>query len=206
MNSSSSLPVNWFDLFVLIMLAAGYIRGKQRGMSQEFLTVLKWVALMLLAAIAYQPLGLWLDSVAHLGKLWSFIIAYVTTALLVLLAFVAVNRTLGARLKGTDTFGKGEFYLAIPAGILRFACIVVVFAALLNARYYSTAEVKASQKYDLDNYGSNFFPRLYSVQDDVFVHSFTGKQLKTYLGFLLIEPTPAISGPPTTTARKEFTW
>lgn len=206
MDSSSSLPINWFDLFVLIMLAVGYVRGKKRGMSQEFLTVLKWVALMLLAAIAYQPLGLWLDSVLHLGKLWAYLLAYVGTALLVLLVFVVINRTVGARWKGTDTFGKAEFYLAIPAGMLRFACIVVVLAALLNARYYPTAEVKASRKYDLDNYGSTFFPRLYSVQDDVFLHSFTGRQLKTHLGFLLIEPTPALAGPPTTTARKEFTW
>lgn len=207
MNWSSNLPVNWFDVFVLLMLAGGYVCGKKRGMSQESVTVLKWIALMLLAAIAYEPLGLWLDSVLQLGKLTSYLIAYGFTALVVAAVFIFINRTIGEKLKGTDTFGKAEFYLAMPAGMLRFACMVMVLLALLNARFYSTAEVKASQKYDLDNYGSTFFPRLYTVQDDVFLHSFIGKQVKEHLGFLLIKPTPAVGGSaPANTARKEFTW
>lgn len=207
MNWSSNLPVNWFDIFVVIMLGVGYAVGKKRGMSQESVTVLKWIALMLLAAIAYEPLGQWLDSMLHLGKLTSYLIAYVFTTLVVAVLFIFINRTIGEKLKGTDTFGKAEFYLAMPAGMLRFACIVVVLMALLNARYYSTAEVKAQEKYDIENYGSSFFPRLYTVQDDVFKHSFVGKQFKDHLEFLLIKSTPAVGGSaPATTARKEFTW
>ena len=207
MNWSSNLPVNWFDIFVVVMLGVGYAIGKKRGMSQESVTVLKWIALMLLAAIAYEPLGQWLDSMLHLGKLTSYLIAYVLTTLVVAVLFIFINRTIVEKLKGTDTFGKAEFYLAMPAGMLRFACIVVVLMALLNARYYSPAEVKAQEKYDIENYGSSFFPRLYTVQDDVFKHSFVGKQFKEHLEFLLIKSTPAVGGSaPATTARKEYTW
>ena len=208
MNWSSNLPVNWFDVFVVVMLGIGYARGKKHGMSQESVAVLKWVALMLLAAIAYEPLGLWLDSTLQLGKLTSYLIAYTVTALVVAMVFIFINRTIGEKLKGSDAFGKAEFYLAMPAGMLRFACIVMVLLALLSARFYSTAEVKAQEKYDIENYGSSFFPRLYTVQDDVFKHSFVGKQVKEYLGFLLIKPTPAIGGgsAPANAKRKEFTW
>ena len=132
MNWSSNLPVNWFDIFVVVMLGVGYAVGKKRGMSQESVTVLKWIALMLLAAIAYEPLGQWLDSMLHLGKLTSYLIAYVLTTLVVAVLFIFINRTIGEKLKGTDTFGKAEFYLAMPAGMLRFACIVVVLMALLR--------------------------------------------------------------------------
>ena len=82
--------------------------------------------------------------------------AYCVTALVIVPAFVFINRTIGEKLKGSDTFGKAEFYLAMPAGMLRFACIVLVFLALLNARYYTTAEVREMTKYQNDNYGSNF--------------------------------------------------
>ena len=206
MNANGNLPVNWFDVFVLLMLFVGYLRGKKNGMSQESLAVLKWVAVMLLPAIAYEPLGIWLDSVANLGKLTSFLIAYTVTALVVALIFMLVTGTLGEKMKGSDAFGKAEFYLAKPAGMLRFACVVIVLLALLNARYYSTAEVRAAKKYDQDNYGSSFFPHLFSIQDDVFKNSFVGSQVHEHLGFLLIKSTPAIPGVSAPIQRKEFTW
>ncbi len=206
MNANGNLPVNWFDIFVVVMLFVGYLRGKKNGMSQESLAVMRWVAVMLLPAIAYEPLGLWLANTAHLGKLSAFLIAYLVTALVVALILILLTGKLGEKLKGSDAFGKAEFYLAMPAGMLRFACVVIVLLALLNARYYSTAEVKAAQKYDQDNYGSSFFPHLYSIQDDVFKNSFIGSQVHQHLGFLLIKPTPALLSPSAPTKRKEFTW
>lgn len=206
MNANGNLPVNWFDIFVLLMLLIGYTRGKKNGMSQESLAMLKWIAVMLIPAIAYEPLGLWLATTAQLGKLTAYLTAYAISALVVALIFILVTGPLAARLKGSDAFGKSEFYLAMPAGMLRFACIVIVLLAFLNARYYSTAEVRASKKYDQDNYGSSFFPHLYAIQDDVFKNSFVGSQIHKHLDFLLIKPTPAILGPSAPTQRKEFTW
>lgn len=206
MNANGNLPVNWFDVFVLLMLLIGYSRGKKNGMSQESVAMLKWITVMLLPAIAYEPLGQWLATTAQLGKLTAFLIAYIATALVVALIFILVTGSLAEKMKGSDAFGKAEFYLAKPAGMLRFACVVMVLLALLNARYYSTAEVRAAKKYDLDNYGSSFFPHLYAIQDDVFKNSFVGSQIHKHLDFLLIKPTPAILGPSAPTQRKEFTW
>lgn len=206
MNWTGNLPFNWFDLAVVLMLVVGYTRGKKNGMSQESLAVLKWVALVVVTAIAYEPLGVWAASTLKIGKLFAFLLSYCLVASVILCAFVFINRTLGEKLKGSDAFGKAEFYLAMPAGMLRFACITLVLLALLNARYYTTAEVKAMNKYQNDNYGSNFFPTLSSVQDDVFTKSFLGKQIKEHMSFLLIKPTapvPARKGAPATVKRKE---
>jgi len=193
MSWMNNLPFNWFDVAVIIMLMIGYARGKKHGMSQESLAVLKWIALIGIAAIAYEPLGQWFASTLNIGKLFAFTLAYCLIAAVIAILFLFINRTLGEKLKGSDTFGKGEFYLAMPAGILRFACIVVALLALLNARYYTTAEVRAMAKFQNDNYGSNFFPTLSSVQDDVFMKSFVGKQVKAHLSFLLIKPTAPLS-------------
>jgi len=161
----------------------------------------------LVSAIAYEPLGLWLDSLLQLGKLTSFLIAYSLTAVIVLIVFAYLNGTVGRKLAGSDTFGKGEFYLAMPAGMLRFACVIVALLALLNARLYREAEIKEQVKYDDYNYGSSFFPHLYSIQDEVFEKSFTGPQIKKYMSFLLIKPTsPSGPQPASTVSRRgEFT-
>jgi hypothetical protein len=74
--------------------------------------------------------------------------------------------------------------------------------ALLNARYYSQAEIKAKLKYTNDVYGSDFFPTLQSVQSQVFEKSLTGSWIKNQLAFLLIKPA---APQPAQIARKEFT-
>jgi hypothetical protein len=96
----------------------------------------------------------------------------------------------------------------MPAGMLRFACILFVLLALLNARLYSTAEIQAMRKFQDDNYGSQFFPTLSSVQAEVFEESFVGPQIRKYMSFLLIEQTSPNGVPQPNTAsrsRREFT-
>ena len=185
------MPFNWFDVVVFLALLVGYKRGQKHGMSQESLAVLKWIGIITVAAIAYEPLGAWLSTTAKLSKLLSYVIAYATIAAIVTLVFVFITSSLGEKLKGSDMFGKAEFHLGKPAGMLRFLCILLALLALLNARYYSTAEIKASVKYQNDNYGSNFVPTLSSIQDGVFRESFLGKQAKEHISFLFIKPTPA---------------
>jgi hypothetical protein len=212
MNFSGKLPINWFDILVIVVLLVGYSRGRKHGMSKEFLEVLKWMTVVLVGAIGYEPLGIWLDSTLHIGALISFILAYCFVAVLVWLLFTFLNASLGRKLEGSDTFGKGEFYLAMPAGMLRFACILLFLLALLNARLYHTAEIKAMHKFQDDNYGSQFFPTLSSIQAEVFEASLVGTTIKKHMSFLLIKPTfpnrPAqkdtASGASGTSGRREF--
>jgi len=203
----AQLPFNWFDIVVLILLLVGIQSGRKHGMSQEVMFVLNWVALVLVCSIAYEPVGLWLAAAAGMGKLLAFVLAYLGTATAVALVFVVLRRVIGSKLTGSDTFGKAEYYLAMPAGMLRFACIILAFLALLNARFYQTSEVKAMAKFQDDNYGSQFFPTLQSLQQDVFQDSFVGSQTKKHLSFLLIQPTaPIFEGKAVMSPkRREFT-
>jgi hypothetical protein len=75
--------------------------------------------------------------------------------------------------------------------MLRFGCILLVGLSLLNAREFSPSELKDLQRYQEDNYGSNLFPGLHSLQMAVFERSLTGGFIKQDLSFLLISPTPA---------------
>jgi hypothetical protein len=196
--NTANLPFNWFDIMVVVLLLLGVRSGRKHGMSQEVMFMLTWVAIVILCGIAYEPMGLWLASTAGLGKLLAYVLGYILAAAFVGMVFVFLKRVIGERLKGSDTFGKAEYYLAMPAGMVRFACVILAFLALLNARLYQTYEIKAMTKFQDENYGSQFFPTLQSVQSEVLEQSFVGSQVKKNLSFLLIKPTaPSAPGAPT---------
>ena len=185
-----NLPINWFDIFVLFWLVLGILRGRKLGMSQELLIFLQWAAIVIVCAVTYQPLGDWLFLTAHmLSRLIFYIIAYVLSASLVSSAFVLVKRLLGGKLIGSDTFGKWEYYFGMPAGMLRFFCMLLTGLAVLNSRLYTPQEIQADRAYQMKNFDSEFFPKLYQIQAGVFEKSLSGKLIKQHLAFLLIKPT-----------------
>ena len=184
-----TLPFNWFDLLVLIVLIVGMSRGRKHGMSEELIQMLKWLAIMFGCAIVYQPLGTAIANASVFSLLAAYLMAYLGTALIIAALFAMVKHVAGGKLVGSDVFGRSEFYLGMLAGMVRFSCMLIVALALLDAREYSKAEIRADVKYQNDVYGSTFFPKLYNVQGQVFDSSLSGPWLKTNLAFLLITPT-----------------
>jgi uncharacterized membrane protein required for colicin V production len=180
------------------MLVMGLFRGRKRGMSLEVFTMLLWLAIVLVSSAAYTPAGNWLSGQAHIGALASYMICYVVIAGLVAFMFTLLRRVT-SKVAGTDTFGRGEYYLGMPAGMIRFACMLLAVLALINARLYSYKEIKDEDAYLKDMYGSEYFPRLSTIQQDIFERSLIGPQIKKYLSFLLIKPTFPEKKPATST-------
>ena len=184
------LPINLFDLVLIVVLIAGLAQGRKHGMSEELMSLLKWLAILFGCAELYEPAGQFVGGFTNMfGRLSCYLVAYVGGALVLLLLFAGIKRALGGKLLGSDIFGQAEYYLGMGAGLVRFACILLAALALLNARYFSPLEVRAMEKFQDDVYGSNFFPTLHSVQATVFDKSLTGPWIKANLGFLLIKPT-----------------
>src|SRR5260221_5263132 len=186
---TQDLGIGWIDLVIVGLLVVGVLRGRKRGISEELLDVVKWALIVVAGALAYQPLGGFLASSTPFSPLSSYVAVYTGIALVFLLLFSYLRRAIGGKLIGSDIFGNAEYYLGMCAGVVRYACIILVGMALLNARYYPQAEVRAHIKFQEDNYGSVYFPTFCAVQNQVFVDSFTGRATKNYLGMLLIRPT-----------------
>ena len=184
-----NLPFNWFDLVVLVILIVGMQRGRKHGMSEELICLLKWMAIVLVCSIVYQPLGVAIATSPVFNLLSGYLMAYLGTALVVAALFAALKHAMGGKLLGSDVFGRSEFYLGMMAGMVRFVCILIVGLALLDARAYNAAEIRADVKYQNDLYGSSFFPKLYTLQAQVFQNSLCGPWIKDNLAFLLIKPT-----------------
>ncbi|MGO8927371.1 MAG: CvpA family protein [Limisphaerales bacterium] len=184
------LPVNLFDLVVIIVVITGIARGRKHGMSEELLGLIKWLVILFGCAAVYEPVGLIVGGFTPMfGRLSCYLLAYAGGALLVLLLFAGIKRASDGKLLGSDIFGRSEYYLGMGSGLVRFSCMLLAALALLNARYFSPTEVRAMEKFQDDVYGSNFFPTLHSLQATVFDKSLTGPWIKQNLGFLLIKPT-----------------
>jgi len=155
----NNLPFNWFDILLLVWLVMGIFRGRKRGMSAEVMTFLQWIAIVIVCGVTYEPAGKWLSQTSHVfGLLFSYVAAYLVIAGLVALAFVFLKRSFGGKLVGSDAFGKSEYYLGMPAGMVRFASMMMFALALINARFYSQQEIQAYKKYQMENFDSEFSP------------------------------------------------
>jgi uncharacterized membrane protein required for colicin V production len=191
-----NLPVNWFDVAVLGLLVLGFFRGRKRGMSKEFLLVLKWVTLVVVCGLWYSLAAQLLVNSASLGRMSSAIFGYLLMALAIWLVFRTIKWFVAGRMADNNNlFGGGEYYLGMVAGMIRFFCMLLAVLALLNAPYYTAADIKQHDAYVKrwfggGMYSGDYFPSLASIQEQVFNKSFTGPYIKEYLGFLLIETTP----------------
>ena len=212
------LAFNWFDLALLGMLAFGFWRGRRRGMSRECLPVLFWLSVVFAGGFGYALVGDQFLSGSAIKSLFGknftnrtsvYIWSYVLIMLAVYTVFAALARAFKARLEGSNAFGGSEYYLGILAGIVRYAAILVVALAFLNAPFYTAAEISASKQFKLDNFGAKgvkgmendtgeFIPDVPEIQTSVFKNSLLGPFIKKSLSCLLIDTTAPGKKPHTT--------
>jgi uncharacterized membrane protein required for colicin V production len=185
----SHLPINWFDMVAVVVLLIGLNLGRKHGMSVEMMVSLQWLAMIVAGAYFYRPLGDWLSQSSPLSHLFCYIAVYLTVAVAVKMVFGMIKKSVGGKLVGSNVFGGAEYYLGMVAGTFRFACILIAALALLNAPFYSPKEIAARRAFQNDVYGSNFFPELPGIQQEVFKHSLLGCLIKERAGFLLITST-----------------
>lgn len=188
-----NLPVNWFDVLVVIVLVAGAMRGRKRGMSQEMIPLLKWITLAVVCGMFYRPVAQYMADTTVLSLLTTSFIAYLGMAMILASVFALLSRRLGGKIIGSDTFGTAEYYLGILAGMFRYACILVFALSLLNARLYTQKEIDSMNQFQQQNFDNNFFPTFYTIQHQVFEDSFSGPVIHNSLGAILIRPTIAQS-------------
>lgn len=185
-----NLPFNWFDIAIVIVLALGVQRGRKHGMSEELMLLLKWLAIIVVAGLGYSVIGDVIADNTVFTKLSAYLMGYIVIALGIAVAFLAIKKMAHGKLVGSDVFGSCEYYLGMIAGVVRYSCIIIFALAFLNAPLYTKSQIAADLAYQNDVYGSDFFPKLYSVQEDVFEKSFVGPHIHDELGFLLIKSTP----------------
>src|SRR5450756_522607 len=164
-----NLSFNWFDVALVLVLGFGFWSGRKRGMRREALPTAFWLIAVIGAGFGYQPLGDVLQSTGWIRKVFgtsvnerplAFVICYLFIICVVFTIYSMIAKHFREKLSGSNTFGSGEYYLGIIAGIIRYACITIFFLSLLNAPYYSLADIKAQQAYNNRWYGAVSYTHL----------------------------------------------
>ena len=202
-SAFQNFSLNWFDVALVLILAFGFWRGRKRGMSREFLPVSFWLTLVLAGGFGYQWIG---DQLIHQGVIKSvfgknftertaaYVTSYLLIALVALIIFSILSRASKAKLEGSNAFGGSEYYFGMIAGVIRYACMLIAALALLNAPFYSAAEIAATKAYNnrwfgggLKDYSGDFIPSVQELQTSVFKKSLLGPFIHDKLSLLLID-------------------
>jgi uncharacterized membrane protein required for colicin V production len=192
-SAPAYVPINWFDMVVVIIILFGLNKGRKRGMSEEIMVTVQWVVIIFAGAFLYKPLGDMLAASSPMSHVFCYITIYITAAIVTKIFFGLIKKAAGGKLIGSDVFGSGEYYLGMFAGAIRYACMLVAALAVMNAPYYSPQDLNTARAYQNDNYGSNFFPEFSSVQQEVFKDSFVGSFIKKKAAVMLIASTKSES-------------
>lgn len=182
---------SWIDLLTLVVLIVGIIRGRKRGLSEELLDTMQWIAIVVVGGIYYQAVAAAIGWSSVLGPTFFRILAYILIAVGIKLVFLLVKRRIGEKIVGSDLFGWSEYYLGMVAGMVRFACVYLFLLNLLHAPYYTEEMLLANERYQDKNFGDIRFPTIGSMQKEVFKNSLTGRSLEQHLPELLLQPVPS---------------
>ncbi|TAK95026.1 MAG: hypothetical protein EPO07_15815, partial [Verrucomicrobia bacterium] len=90
------LPINWFDVVFVVMLLTGVSRGRKRGLSEELITMIQWVLLVVISAYAYKPIAQFMTPMTFFSASFSLLFWNVTSYLFVAslfsILYLAVKR------------------------------------------------------------------------------------------------------------------
>ena len=203
--SAKSFNLNYVDGVFAVWLIIGIFRGRKRGMTQELLPTLKWLGVVILAGLFYQPVSGLLFKYANgvFTHLTCNIIGYLLIAFAVNLIFLSVKQGIGEKLVGSDYFGRAEYYLGMMSGLIRFGCMIIVLCALMNSRIYTDAELSDMAKFQKKNFEDISFPTYGSIQHSVLKESFTGPFIREHLYKVMIaSATDTNNKPPETIGKK----
>lgn len=191
-----NLPINLFDLLLLAVLVGGIASGRKQSTSVQLFGLVKWLTILLGCAVVYEPAARVIAQSGVFDTVSSCVMAYLGLALVIFLLFSFLQRRAEGKLSDRDRAGETGSYLGMVSGVVRFGCMLLAALALLHARTYTPAEIRASEKFQVEMFGSDLFPTLPTVQKWVFETSFTGPWIKQDLGFLLIDSTRLEPEPP----------
>jgi uncharacterized membrane protein required for colicin V production len=182
----SNEKFNYFDMVAVVWLIIGFFRGRKHGLSQELLPMLLWLGIVVAGGLYYARFSGIVHQYTQFGPLWSNVTSYLLIALGVYLIYRWFRQMFAEKLVEKDPFGRGEYYLGMTAGVVRFACMIVVAMSLMNSRVATAAELAQMEKFQARWFSDIRFPTYGEFQQDALLKSFSGKWVETHLKPVLI--------------------
>jgi uncharacterized membrane protein required for colicin V production len=186
------IPFGALDLLTAAVLIVGIMRGRKRGLSEELLPTLQWIAIVVVGGLFYEALARILSSTQVLSPAFYNLGSYVLIAMVVRLFFSMLKRLFGEKIVGSDLFGRFEYYFGMGAGAVRYACIYLFLLSFLHAPYYTAEMLAADAKTQESNFGDIRFPTVGSLQKSFFKDSASGWAADKFIASILVQPSAGV--------------
>lgn len=180
---------NWFDVVALVMVIAGVWRGTKCGISQELLSVLQWLSVVVVCSLYYEPVGVMLQTFVGTDPVASAILAYGGIACALVTAFRLINRAAGGKLVESEWFGRTEPFFGFFAGGVTYACMILAFLAVLNAPNWHVQEARIGKTHRGEPVDVSKETAA-ELQYEIMRVSFVGKLAHDHLSTLMIKQAP----------------
>ncbi|MEI7728374.1 MAG: CvpA family protein [Verrucomicrobiota bacterium] len=193
---------NWFDVVVVLVMLAGLWRGYKRGLSEEMLGILPWLAGVMMGGKYYGVMADLLAPATRQRAVYNSILGYLIILILILLGFALIKKVVGQKPVSSELFGRSEHLLGMLSGLTRYLCIVVAVLAILNAIVYSPQEIAAQRVDENAPSGSPALPGFAVVHYQIMQESAIVLFMQQHLSTLLITPVTTAEAPKRDNLRK----
>ncbi len=184
------LRYHWFDLVTLVIVVAGLLYGRKRGLSVELVPLIHWFTLIVICGTFCESLGAPIAKLIKIQPNAAFVFVYLLLAVGVSYVFWTIRKTLARGLPGADHFGAAEFPLGAAAAALRFVCILFAGLSLMNASYIPEEELAEPIYSYMRDESEGLQP--VDLHRSVFVRSWSGRWLKYSFGPWIINSQPPV--------------
>lgn len=182
----SVITLSWFDLAAVTLIVVGIFHGRKNGMSQELFNTMKWLAMLTISAAIYLPIGELILRFVPIAPIYGYISAYILANVALTAILVTVRKKIKDKMSGSDVFGRAEFPLGMVAGAFQYACMLVMFMAVLNAKYVDEEALERQDARQKKALGENFFPSPGNIHKDVLYGSIAGQTVRDFLSTQLM--------------------
>lgn len=177
----SVITLSWFDLVSVALIVVGIFHGRKTGMSQELFNTMKWLAMLTISALVYLPIGKLILRFVPIAPIYGYVSAYILANILLNILFITMRKKIKDKMSGSDVFGRAEFPLGMVAGAFQYACMLVMFMAVLNAKYVDEEALQRQAAQQKKSLGENFFPSPGNIHKDVLYGSIAGQTVRDFL-------------------------
>jgi len=184
---SIGISFRWFDLVAVALIFVGVFHGRKNGMSQELFNTLKWLVMLAVAPLLYEPLGKLLLKFVPLKALYIYVGSFVAVAAITNALLVTMRKKIKDKMSGSDVFGSAEYPLGMLAGAFQYSCLLIMLVACLNAKYIDEEELQRQEAAQREAMGERFFPTSGNLHKDA-LGSISGQFIRKYFKFQLITP------------------
>ncbi len=183
---------HWFDLLIIVVIGVGVYRNRHSNALHQIFGFIHWLFILGVSAFLCEKPAQWIAELVGMRPDVAALILYPVIVSIVYFISGIKKRSLVQQSDKVEMFGRQEYRVAMVFGGIKSVVILMVVMAWIHGRYVTEADLHAYEVFCQENLGGIRLPIPATVQEDIFVDSFSGKAAQKYLSKILLKALPPL--------------